>query len=131
MTTHKKITKATPATTKKAQAVFYRLPGGKEPVREWLRGDELTDDDRSVVGADIRKVEWRHPVGMPLVRAMGGGLFELRSSIPSGNEIRLLFIVHKAEMIILHGFIKKTRVTPRGDLDLALDRFKDWKKHIP
>ncbi len=121
---------------KQVQAVFYKLPaiGGKpgnEPVRDWLRSDELTDDDRRVVGADIQKVEWRHPVGMPLVRPMGGGLYELRSSVSSGNEIRLLFMVHKSELILLHGFIKKSRNTLKADLELAQDRMRDWQKNNP
>jgi phage-related protein len=91
----------------------------------------LTDEDRKRTGTDIRHVEWRHPVGMPRVRAMGDGLAELRSAVPSGHEIRLLFIVHGGEMVVLHGFIKTTKTTPKGDLDLARDRQKDWKKNSP
>lgn len=137
MVTEKKITKAPAAVpARKTQAAFYKLPAvggkpGKEPVRDWLRSNELTDDDRRVVGADIRKVEWRHPVGMPLVRPLGSGLYELRSSVPSGNEIRILFTVHKSEMILLHGFVKKTRTTQPGDLKLGQERLKDWKKNNP
>lgn len=32
-------------------------------------------------------------------------------------------------MILLHGFIKKTQATDKGDIDLAETRYKDWKEN--
>ena len=60
-------------------AVFYRTGAGTEPVREWLMG--LKAEDRRIIGTDIRTVEFGWPVGMPVCRPMGNGLFEVRSAI--------------------------------------------------
>lgn len=62
---------------------------------------------------------------MPLCRSLGGGLWELRGSLPSRRIARVLFIVHEDRIGIVHGFIKKTRRTPPGDLALARQRMRD------
>jgi phage-related protein len=40
------------------------------------------------------------------------------------EDRRVLFCAHEAEMILLHGFIKKTQKTPKADLDLAMKRMR-------
>ena len=105
---------------KRLPAYFYRLDSGNEPVREWLRG--LEPEYRKVIGEDIKDVEFSWPIGMPLVRSLGRELWEVRSSLPRGRIARVLFCVEQERMLLLHGFIKKTRKTPRRDIDLALKR---------
>ena len=108
--------------SKIVEVFFYKTPGGKEPVREWML--QLDKDDRYIMGVDLKTVEFGWPLGMPLVRSMKNydRLWEVRSNI-SGNRIaRVLFTVHDARMVLLHGFIKKTQKTPKSDLDLADDR---------
>src|SRR5713226_8405216 len=65
------------ACVKRLPAVFYRLASGREPVREWLKA--LGDDDRKIMGEDIKDVEFSWPIGMPLCRPLGKGLWEVRS----------------------------------------------------
>jgi phage-related protein len=108
---------------KRLPAIFYALPSGREPVREWLL--ELAKADRTIVGEDIKDVEFSWPIGMPLCRSVGGGLWEVRSSLPQGRIARVLFCVAHGSMVLLHGFIKKTQKTPAGDLDLAARRMKE------
>ena len=58
---------------------------------------------------------------MPLVRSLGGGLWEVRSRLP--NRIaRTLFYVSETKLVLLHGFIKKTQKLPNEDRALALKR---------
>lgn len=94
-----------------------------EPVRDWLRS--LSDEDRRVIGEDIATVEFGWPVGMPTCRALGDGLWEVRSTLPSKREGRVIFVVKDAQMILLHAFIKKSQKTPKADIDLALKRKKE------
>jgi phage-related protein len=102
---------------------FYRSKAGKEPVRDWLRDLPITD--RQALGRDLRLVELGWPVGMPLCRPLGRGLWELRSSL-SGNRIaRVLFCAARGRMVLLQGFIKKTQKTPQDELDLARARQKE------
>lgn len=102
---------------------FYRTAGGSEPVIDWLRG--LPPEDRKAIGADLATVQFGWPIGMPLCRPMGQGLWEVRSTLPSSRIARLLFFVHEDRIGVVHGFIKKTQKTPAGDLELARRRMKE------
>jgi phage-related protein len=108
---------------KRLPAVFYALPTSREPVREWLRS--LDREDRKIVGEDIKDVEFSWPIGMPLCRSLGGGLWEVRCDLTQGRIARVLFCVRQGRMVLLHGFIKKTQKTPADALELALRRRKD------
>ena len=101
------------------RVVFYRTAGGREPVREWLRS--LERDARKRIGEDIKTVQMGWPLGMPLVRALGGGLSEVRIRL-RGGQARVVFLVEAGVMVLLHGFMKKTRKMPRGDLEIARRR---------
>jgi phage-related protein len=103
--------------------VFWRSIAGREPVREWL--NELPRDDQRTIGRDIAKVQFGWPIGLPLCRPLGGGLWEVRSSLPSKREGRVLFGFHDGVLIALHAFIKKTRAAPDEDLALARQRLKE------
>lgn len=99
--------------------VFYRSEAGNEPVREWLR--ELSVEDRKAIGTDIKTVQYGWPLGMPLVRKMEPGLWEVRCNIANGIA-RVLFTTVDQQMILLHGFAKKSQKTPEPDLKTARGR---------
>lgn len=104
---------------------FFRSEVGREPVKEWLRA--LPKEDRKVIGEDIKLVQFRWPLGMPLVRKLSPSLWELRSRLEDGRIGRTLFTVDQGEMILLHGFVKKSQKTPKSDLTLAEKRRDLWK----
>jgi phage-related protein len=108
---------------KRLPAAFYALPSGREPVREWLKS--LGRDDRKVVGEDIKDVEFSWPIGMPLCRSLGSGLWEVRCDLTQGRIARVLFCVEKGRMVLLHAFVKKTRKTPADERALAARRMKE------
>jgi phage-related protein len=108
---------------KKLPAAFYCTAAGNEPVREWLKA--LSDADRRIVGQDIATAEFGWPVGMPVCRSLGKGLYEIRSDISHGRITRVIFCVADEQMVLLHGFIKKTQKARMTDLDLALKRKKE------
>jgi phage-related protein len=99
---------------------FYKNSNGKEPVRDWLK--KLDKEDRFIIGADIKTVEFGWPIGMPTCRALGKGLYEVRSNLPSNRIARVIFCIYDGGMVLLHAFIKKTQKTPKQDLELALAR---------
>lgn len=106
--------------------MFYRTQGGTEVVRDWLRS--LDEADRQAVGLDLMRVQYRWPVGMPLCRALGDGLWEVRTSLPSNRIARVLFSVQQGRILVLHGFIKKTQKTPADDMALARRRNREYEK---
>ncbi len=85
----------------------------------------MAPEDRKIIGEDIKDVEFSWPTGMPLVRSLGKGLWEVRSDLTQGRIARVLFCVQHGRMVLLHGFIKKTQKTPDADLELALKRRRD------
>jgi phage-related protein len=107
---------------KRLPARFYRSESGREPVREWLKSLDLAD--RKAIGEDIKDVEFSWPIGMPLVRPLGDALWEVRCGLPHGRIARVLFCVAGEQMVLLHGFIKKTQKTPKQDMDLARQRMR-------
>jgi phage-related protein len=111
---------------KRLPARFYRSAGGREPVREWLK--ELPREDRRIVGEDIKDVEFAWPLGMPLVRPLGRELWEVRCSLTGGRIARVIFCVHEGEMILLHGFVKKTQKTPSQEIEVALKRMRGHER---
>ena len=57
---------------------------------------------------------------MPVCKPFGNGIYEVRTSLAQNRIARVLFYIDKkGRMVLLHGFIKKTRKTPDEDLDLA------------
>jgi phage-related protein len=108
---------------KKIQARFYELPSGRKPVRDWLL--ELSPDDRRNVGYDIQTIEFGWPIGMPVCRPLGHGLYEVRSNISDGRIARVVFCIVSGELVLLHGFVKKTQKTPPADLAVANKRMKE------
>ena len=101
---------------------FYVASSGREPVRDWLMS--LDRDARRIIGTDIKTVELGWPLGMPLVRKMAPGLWEVRSHLPSGIA-RVLFTVKDQYLVLLHGFEKKSPKTPSSDLQTAMRRMKE------
>jgi hypothetical protein len=78
-----------------------------------------------LVGRDIQKVEFGWPLGLPYCRSLGIGLWEVRSDLTDGKIGRVIFCVARERMVLLHGFVKKTRKTPVQDLKIALKRMKE------
>ncbi|HXF88577.1 MAG TPA: type II toxin-antitoxin system RelE/ParE family toxin [Xanthobacteraceae bacterium] len=111
--------------SKKIAARFYATPGGARPVRDWLL--DLPREDRRIIGRDIQKVEFGWPLGMPYCRPLGHGLWEVRSDLSGGRIARVIFCIVRGEMVLLHGFEKKTQRTPRRDIDLAVKRKEEIK----
>ena len=108
---------------KKLTVAFYRSRSGTEPVRDWLKS--LPIEDRHTLGRDLRLVEMGWPIGMPLCRPLGGGLWEVRSTLAGNRIARVLFCATHGHMVLLHAFIKKTQRTPEAQLDLARKRQKE------
>lgn len=101
---------------------FYATARGAEPVRTWLRN--LGADDRRIIGEDIKTVQYGWPLGMPLVRKMSADLWEVRSDLMQGIA-RAFFTVVGEEIVLLHGFVKKSQATPLPELELAKRRLKE------
>ena len=104
---------------------FFQTDAGTEPVRRWLKA--LPTSHKKAIGEDIKTVQFGWPLGMPLVEKIEPYLWEVRSKVPDGIA-RVLFTVDGQMMILLHGFIKKTRKMPQTEIDTARSRLKRYQE---
>ena len=106
---------------KRIPVAFFTTEAGAEPVREWLRS--LDKADRALIGEDLQTLEFGWPIGMPLCRPMGQGLFEVRTNLKD-RIARVMFGIVEGKLVVVHGFIKKSQATPASDIELARKRLK-------
>ena len=62
------------------------------------------------------------PIGMPLVKHLKNGLWEIRSNISDNKIARVIFFTLSNKIILVDGFIKKTQNIPKQNLELSLER---------
>lgn len=69
---------------------------------------------------------------MPVCRALGEGIYEVRTNLRQNRIARVLFYIdRKGRMVLLHGFIKKTQKTPDEDLELARNNKRKHQRGLP
>ena len=67
-------------------------------------------------------------VGMPHVKNLGQGLFEIRAKSEEGIGRAFFCMVVGKEVVILHSFIKKTQKTPAKEIHIARKRMQEVLK---
>lgn len=82
-------------------------------MREWLLS--LSRADRKTIGQDVKTAQHGWPLGMPLIRKVAPRLWEVRSHSADGVA-RVVFTVDGSAMVLLHGFVKKSRKMPAAEL---------------
>lgn len=104
------------------KVAFYQTPAGNKVVLEFIRS--LSPEDRKVVWEDLRTVQIGFPMGLPLCRPLGEGLHEIRCSLASRRELRLIFYFDRARqsLAVVHALIKKSAKIPKSDIELARKR---------
>ena len=70
-------------------------------------------------------IEFGPNLGMPHTRPMDDGLFELRIKSKEGIARVFYGTVIRGEIIMLHGFVKKSKKTPPKELAIARRRLKE------
>jgi phage-related protein len=105
--------------------VFYRSESGNEPVREWLK--DLPQGDKKLIGEDIKTAQIGWPLGMPLIEKIVANLWEVRTKLKD-SIARVLFTVDGNYIVLLSGFIKKSRKIPAHELETALARLAKYKR---
>lgn len=96
----------------------------------WL-GSSLEDvkdfpaDARRSAGYQLRRLqEGLEPNDWKAMPGVGPGVQEIR--LHTTKEHRVFYVARFAEAVyVLHAFVKKTRKTPKRDLELGQQRFHD------
>lgn len=108
---------------------FYTDASGYCPVQEFLDSLSAKDSARVVRAMNLLE-EFGLALSSPYVKHLTsyGKLWELR--VPAGkNDYRVFYFAHTGErFIMLHGIRKRTRKTPKCDLETAQQRMEDFLK---
>lgn len=108
--------------------VFFRTSSGREPAREFIAS--LPAEDRAKVYGHIEILADKGVLlEKPFVDHIEAKIWELRISITK-REVRVLYFITSGKTaVLLHGFIKKTQRTPRGEIDIAIRRMGQYLNH--
>lgn len=77
--------------------------------------------------ADLLENHGPFVLGMPRIKNLGEGLFELRLKDHQGNARALFCLLTEQHVVILHGFLKKMMKIPKQDMHLGLKRMREVK----
>lgn len=94
--------------------------------RDVLRS--LPERARYRVGVELRAVQrGLEPHDWKPMATVGPGVREIRIR-EAADAFRVVYLANLADrVLVLHAFQKKTRQTPKRDLDLAAKRLKEWR----
>ena len=103
---------------------YFREARGRSPIESFI--DALATDEKvdTLVGIDLLR---SHGVslGRPWVAPLGKGLWELR--IRTRRQLRILYFLNtQRTFVLLHGFVKKTRVVPQSETQIAVRRMRQY-----
>ena len=102
----------------KVEVVFYDLPSGEEPAKEFLLS--LEPKMRAKM---LRTIQLLQDTGtalrMPYSEALEDGIFELRAKVGSDISRVLYFFFIGNKAVFTHGFVKKTPKTPEAEKNKA------------
>ena len=114
------------------QAVFYRAPDGSEPVDEFI--ETLADPDRqAAIDFQIDRLNMLTTANphlpFPHSSQVEGELRELRCHY--GRELYRVLYRRSANLIVLlHMFRKDTAKLPRREIEIATQRWEDFKERM-
>ena len=112
----------------KLEIRFFKTERGVEPVRKWLK--ELNPEVRKIIGQGLFELELTGHLGMPLCEKLTDELWALRITSDS-VRYRIIFTYREEKenkgAVLLNGFIKKSRTTPKKEMDLAKERLSMLK----
>lgn len=107
------------------KVIYYMTASGENPVSDFL--DSLEKRHQAKLLRIIKNIENYGLLSVipHLKKLAGTPLWEIR--ILGKDSIRIIYVVVKDEkMLLLHGFIKKSNKTPANEIQIAINRFRDW-----
>ena len=101
----------------------YRTSSGRRPVKRFITA--LPIGDQAAIAAAMKDIQIHGNVS---ARHLRGDIYEVRT-YASMRQYRILFSTEgRSDQVLLaiHAIVKTTRAVPRGDIDLAERRLRDW-----
>ncbi len=105
---------------------YYKTYSGQEVIKDFI--DNLQESTQAKLGRQLDLLEEHgNHLSMPHAKAMGGGLIELR--VRGKQEVRIFYAFAVGKHIyLLHAFVKKSKTTPKKELNIAMQRKLEIEK---
>ena len=107
--------------------IFYEREDGSAPVLEFLDGLPPKHRAKAVWEIELLGEAGTH-LTMPHTRHIEGKLWELRIKFASDISRIFYFLTTGDNIILLHGFIKKTQKTPVREIKTAQLHLADYER---
>jgi len=109
--------------------LFFREPGGRSPVLDWLRELRQTDPKAfaKCVALIDRLRELGHELRRPVADFLRDGIYELRARKGHVNY-RILYFFHGKGVAVLAHSLTKEDVIPEADFARALSRKRAFEE---
>jgi phage-related protein len=111
---------------------IYKNESGKDEIEEYL--EELagkagkSKNERIKLKKIVQYFDllgaYGLSIGEPVIKHIESDIWELRPT----NDRFFYALVENDTFLILHHFIKKSRKTPRKEIEKAKNNLKDWKR---
>ena len=106
--------------------VFYCSVSGDNYVMEFLKS--LPDSIRSKTAAYFKYLEAHgHLTRRPYAAILRDKIYELRPGVGK-LEPRILYFFNGNEIVLTHGFLKKTANVPNEEIERAIRIMQEYKK---
>ena len=102
--------------------LFYRRISGDSPIEDFLGSLDLKSRVKTIWVLEL--IESSHYVSQSFFKKLNGtgDLWEVRVNF-SNTSIRIIsFMPISDELVLLHGFVKKSMTIPRKELKIAISR---------
>jgi phage-related protein len=113
------------------QAVYYRAADGAEPAREFI--ESLSAKRRAALLRQLDRLNGLSDaiphLPFPHSSQVDGELRELRCHMGS-EHYRVLYCRSERLIVLLHAFRKATGKLPRGEIEVARERWEDFKARM-
>jgi len=107
------------------KVLFYQTERGTSPVHEFVL--ELDSKTRAKTLRYVQYLETHGPnLLRPYADVVRGKICELRIKFSHNNVRILYFFAVGRDIVLVHGFLKKTQALKPGDIELAERRMMDW-----
>jgi len=110
---------------KRYVCIFYETINGKSPVEDFIKALDEDTQDKFIYKKEL--LEHFGPLlRYPHTASIDEGIFELRFKEKKGQIRVLFFFFHKRQIILLHGFVKKTQKTPGNEIKISKKRMREF-----
>lgn len=107
--------------------IFYEKEDGTAPVQEFLSSLPVKHHAKALRDIDVLE-KYGTALTEPHVKHIKGKLWELRIKSASDISRIFYFVSIGKDIVLLHGFVKKTQKTPNREIETANTYLNDYQR---